>query len=353
MASDPVWPVIQPALERVAARRLSQNRLGSSARRMVRAVWPLPPGVYVFAYHTIVDPQNLQTWERAFEKGWVSVAHFERHVAFLSQRMTPVPLSTMPEFIAGRPVDRAYFAITFDDGYANLLSHAAPVAARYGIRPTVFVNGRFAEGAVYYRVLAALLTKGGHSRELAGELRRQDPRVTWSDEPLVLFNQTKNFYRSPGLLEEATESVYRRCLGTPSDLKVHMGPEEVKTLQQAGWEIGNHTYAHAPLGALNEQDTVQAIESNETYWAKKGIPLIDAVAYPNGAARDVNRFVAKYLDAHPRIQGFFCNGGVNFRPLRTECLRMFAGNGSIRLLKQRVHEEIARTRLAMTSVRLT
>lgn len=352
----PPWPVLQPALEKATARQVPPDRIRSLARRIARTADDFPPGVYVFAYHGVVDPAHLTDWERAFQKGAVSVSDFQTHLEFLSKRMTPLPLSAAAQFADGRPVDRAYFVITFDDGYTNQGTHAAPLIARYGIRPTVFVNGLFAEGRVHYRVLAAILIRRGHAAQVAAELRKRDPRVNWSAEPLELFTQTKNFYRAPGLIEEAIESTYRRRIGDPLTENVHLSVERVRELQQSGWEIANHTYAHTPLALLDDLGVSYAIECNREYWRQKGIPLIDALAFPNGATRDVNRSVGKYLHSHPRTQAFFCNGGVNLVPKRTEWLRMFAGTGSAARLKQRLHDQVALTRQAMsglgTAVRL-
>ncbi len=247
-------------------------------------------------------------------------------------------------------MDRAYIVVTFDDGFSNLLTYAAPVVARHGIRPAVFVNGRFAEGAVHFRVLAAILTAGPHAPGLAKELRRVAPHKSWSDEPQALFHQLKNLYQAPRLIEQATEAAYRRCVGDPEELRVHLTSSEVGTLRDAGWEIANHTWDHTPLGTFDEAGVAESIDLNWAYWKKQGVPLIEAVAYPNGRAKDVNEFVKRYLDGHPRVQGLFCDGGVNLRPSRTEWLRMSPGNGSERLLRHRIYQEIATSRRAMRNV---
>src|SRR6185369_13967148 len=96
--------------------------------------------------------------------------------------------------LAGRTVDRAYAVISFDDGYRNALTAAAPIATRFGVRPAMFVNGAFAEGVVYFRVLAAVLTANGHADALRSELRSRMRRISWSADPQALFDQTKNAY---------------------------------------------------------------------------------------------------------------------------------------------------------------
>ena len=67
-------------------------------------------------------------------------------------------------------IDRPYLVLTFDDGYMNTLTNAAPIIRQCGLRPTWFVNGAFAGGGVYYRALVAMLTRNGHAAVLAEEL---------------------------------------------------------------------------------------------------------------------------------------------------------------------------------------
>jgi hypothetical protein len=98
------------------------------------------------------------------------------------------------------------------------------------------------------------------------------------------------------------------------------------------------------LRTLTALEVTESINRNCAYWTAQGIPLLDAVAFPNGRANDVNQFVKAYLDEHPAVQGLFCSGGVNLRATRTEWFRMFAGDGSIRHLISRIYEEIRATR---------
>jgi peptidoglycan/xylan/chitin deacetylase (PgdA/CDA1 family) len=228
-----------------------------------------------------------------------------------------------------------------------VLTHAAPIVSRYKIRPIVFVNGGFAEGGVYYRVLAALLTKYGHTSAYARELVERDPATRWSTDPETLFHQTKNEYRAPGLIEAATGVAYRKCLGDPADLKVHLTSDAVRRLRSLGWEVGNHTLAHFRLSSLDVERIAVAVEENEQYWQRHGAPLLAALAYPNGAAVDVSVPVKRYLDGRPDVQGAFCNGGVNLTASRIEWLRLFAGNNDARTMAARMRGERARTEVAL------
>src|SRR3990172_5351239 len=66
----------------------------------------------------------------------VEPAAFREHMAALARRANPVPLDTLVDV---RPVPRGAVAVTFDDGYRDLLEHALPVLKEYRIPATVFV----------------------------------------------------------------------------------------------------------------------------------------------------------------------------------------------------------------------
>lgn len=87
----------------------------------------------MIAYHAVApcppaaDPYNI----------WISPETFAAQMAFLARRRAVVPL----EAVADASVERGKpaVAITFDDGFRNVLTEAAPVLGRYGFPATVFV----------------------------------------------------------------------------------------------------------------------------------------------------------------------------------------------------------------------
>lgn len=344
MAFD--WPQMQRAVEQTSSSHHGVGRL----RRMAHLTWPdvlsLPPAIYILTFHSVVDPGDCEPWEMAYDKGAVTVETLTKHLEFLSRHTTPIALSKAITLKSG-DIDRPYLALTFDDGYRNALTNAAPVVHRLGHCPTLFVNGGFAEGIVYYRVLAALLTKQGHAPVLASELRRRVTSVSWSADPATLFHQTKDEYTKPGMIEEATEIAFGRVLGNPSELHVHLQTQEVSTLTALGWEIGNHTYRHHVLDSLAKDVVAGSIERNEAYWKSQGFSLLPCLAFPNGAAKHVGIGIKAYLDERQDLHGMFCNGGVNLVSSRTEWLRIPVSNMSVGNLASRLATELHASRRAL------
>ena len=87
----------------------------------------------VLAYHAIGECPRSEDRHNLF----VSTENFERQMAFLARRRQVVPLA---DIVDGRiPAGKPVVAITFDDGYRNVLRNAGPILARHRFPSTIFV----------------------------------------------------------------------------------------------------------------------------------------------------------------------------------------------------------------------
>lgn len=330
------WPGLQARVEK---------QLSLAIR--TRGASPYPSGVYMFLYHSIVG-EGAAEWEVLYDKAALPAARFRDHLAHLASAMTPLSLSEAPGVLSAGRLDRPYFVVTFDDGYRNVLTEAAPAASAHGLRPALFVNSAFVEGRVYYRVLAAVLCAKGHARLLADTLRRSAPDIPWSDDPKRLFAETKNHFR-PGVTQKAVEETFEVAEGDPSALRVHLDGGGTLALAAQGWEIGNHTTSHEVLADLTYAEVDTAIAGNASRLAGLGIPLANWLAYPNGHARHVNEAVGAWMDGHPDVRGLFAAGGVNLLPTRKDWLRIPVGDWSVDRLKLEIERNVLATKRALLS----
>jgi peptidoglycan/xylan/chitin deacetylase (PgdA/CDA1 family) len=64
---------------------------------------------------------------------------FERQIRFLAEHATPVRLRDLHARVLESRESRPIFAVSFDDGYANVYRAALPVLVNYGVPATLFV----------------------------------------------------------------------------------------------------------------------------------------------------------------------------------------------------------------------
>ena len=172
----------------------------------------------VLCYHS-VDP------------GWTSPMavrprDFERHCAWLARHREVVPLAEAVHRLdrSGR-LPRGVAALTFDDGFAELAEHAAPVLARFGLPGTVFL-------------VAQTLSAGGQA-------------VDWVDTPRA----------SP--LTTLTR-------------------EQVLAMQEAGVEFQSHSWAHLDLTRLGFEACVRDLVDSRELLSDLLHRRVSLLAYPRG-----------------------------------------------------------------------
>jgi peptidoglycan/xylan/chitin deacetylase (PgdA/CDA1 family) len=93
----------------------------------------LRPRAAVLLYHRIADP-SADPHRLA-----VSPSTFAEHLEMLRSRYPVEPLPDLIEKLPRRAYQDGTVAVSFDDGYADNLTAAYPVAARLGVPITVFV----------------------------------------------------------------------------------------------------------------------------------------------------------------------------------------------------------------------
>ena len=70
--------------------------------------------------------------------------------------------------------------------------------------------------------------------------------------------------------------------GITNHLGLHMNAAEVLTAQEAGHEIGGHTYSHCDISAMDLDAAIADINQNRQAFRKVGLPPCPTFAYPYG-----------------------------------------------------------------------
>lgn len=93
----------------------------------------LPPSGVILLYHHVSNTTPRSTS--------VTPVEFAEHLAFIDQHYEVVPLTQLVEAIKGnQEIVQPAVAITFDDGFENILENGHPLLRKYGFPYTIFIN---------------------------------------------------------------------------------------------------------------------------------------------------------------------------------------------------------------------
>ncbi len=177
-----------------------------------------PAGAIILMYHSVARDEEAGFIEPANR---IAPRHFERQMAFLRARRRVVALSALVEdLVRGRTPPAGTVCITFDDGYRDNLTVAAPILEKYRLPATLFLATGYIERAEnqWSDTLHAVADRSLHARLLEAS----------HDERMRLLDQFPAARKAPRLMLDWDE--VRRLLR-----------------RYPRFEIGGHTRDHLDL----------------------------------------------------------------------------------------------------------
>lgn len=257
------------------------------------------PAFPILAYHRVNDEADLFFPSLPTEV-------FETHMEFVARTYVVLPLEELLERMRRNAVPRDALAITFDDGYRDNLTHAAPILARYGLPATVFLATGFigTAGAPWFdRVALAFKT----TRALAyhapwGEvvaLESSDARRSALDGALSHLKSLEEDDMRRGVdailvaLDITDERGFKSWM---------LSWDDVQALRVTGFTIGAHTVSHPILSRVSVQRAWTEIHGSRTMIEAACGVTPRVFAYPNGKPGDYTQSVVRLV----REAGFSC-----------------------------------------------
>ncbi|RWE00112.1 polysaccharide deacetylase family protein [Mesorhizobium sp.] len=272
------------AMRQTASKFLQWSRLIAHFNRPV-----------VLMYHRIGEPL-VDPWQLS-----VSPQNFARQIEILGETRDIVPLQWLVQRLCdGRPPRNAA-AITFDDGYADVLQNAVPIMRRMNCLATVFVTTTaITDPAVFWwdilsRIILETTTlPDSLAIEFAG--RNYDWRVTGDAmhaQSGNAVNRTRLHFDLHALLkplqvqerEKALERLARwaRTDAGPRKSDRAMTHQELRQLADTdGVSIGAHTCTHPSLPLLKQDDLEREISGSRKQCEEITGRRVVGFAYPFG-----------------------------------------------------------------------
>jgi peptidoglycan/xylan/chitin deacetylase (PgdA/CDA1 family) len=214
---------------------------------------------------------------------------FERQARFLRRWTNVVPLrSALADLAEGRPLPPRAVALTFDDGYLDNATFAAPLLSAAGLPATFFLVPEFLAGTS-----DAWWENLGWTLEQATE-----QSLRWDGERYDLGTAAAKRTAMDALAEslkqvdartraDAVAEIRRQLVpGSDGPPRLFMNWDEADTLPRLGHDIGSHTCGHPILSRETPAvQTRELVRSREVLQARFGRP-VDVLAFPNGRRQD-------------------------------------------------------------------
>ncbi len=252
------------------------------------------PCLAVLVYHRVGE-----AGDEPFYKPLISAnaSAFREQMRWLSRRFaTP----TLEEILAMLSEDgvlrvtKASALVTFDDGYRDNLTIAAPIARDCGIKPALFVTTGFLNGArIPWWDRAAWIVRNArrtvfeleHPERLRIEIDPPDReaaiaraisvyiRAGWSAGEDALAHLAERAEVDLAALAHASRALF-------------LARDELRHLAREGWSIGAHTATHRRLADLSQAEQRDELTGPKLELERLlGLP-VTSLAYPYGTRDD-------------------------------------------------------------------
>lgn len=283
---------------RRAAIRLFATVLGAAgATRLLRAATSRN-GFQVLTFHRVNDDGD------PFFPA-TPTAVFERWMAFLARTHSVLPVEELVERMQRDALPPNAVAITFDDGYRDNLTHAAPILARHRLPATIFVATGFTgttEVPWYDRLAAGLkTTRAGTWVAPWGPTRLE----TRADRLSALDRALEHLKRVPDGERERTLDAALEVMGVTDSRpgkNAMLSWDDVLALVGLGFTVGAHTVSHPILSRLEPARARDEIQGSRAMIQAACGRAPRAFAYPNGGPEDYTSAIVDLV----RAAGFTC-----------------------------------------------
>jgi len=232
-----------------------QSSLGATGIAEAYVRTRRPAGAMILMYHSVaaaedaqwIDPQNHMPPEV-----------FERHMRLLAERRRVIALDELVECVSrGVTPPAGTVVITFDDGYRDNLTVAAPILARYRLPATLFL----ATGYVSRRqsqwideLYGIFRTRTRPSLALGGRAWRLDSgAAAWDAYQAVASELLIADYAARHALLEAVAGQLAPA-GQPPRLTMDWDDVRAWMAVSPGLSVGLHTRDHVDLTARTDSD---------------------------------------------------------------------------------------------------
>lgn len=225
-------------------------------------------GLAIFLFHGVITADSHRV--RNYTRKHITADVFARYIRAISHRGRALSMEEVLAYCDNKEqFPPNSFAVTFDDGFENNLSVAAPILSDHGVPATIYVTSGFiAENGMSWIDRIELAVENTGKREIA---------VSWVSEPFSLRDSADRISFLKAVRQHVKSN--RSCnpnqfadelcdrLGSPGlfssndPLDLKMTWDQVREAHESSLlRIGAHSHTHAILSFLDAQDLAYELD---------------------------------------------------------------------------------------------
>lgn len=260
-------------------------------------------GLTIFLFHGVLKSFDYEI--RNYTRKHIEADYFERLLIEWSQSGTPLSMDEVIDYARrGVAFPPRSFAITFDDGFLNNLTVAAPVLARMKLPATFYVTSGFIDQNAMSWVDRMEWAMERHSSGTLSLPWRTGP-VTFSSvaERISIMDEIRRVAKSDRSVnrDDLAVSINRNLgetpvVASPDPLDQKMTWTQVRELgSNPLFLIGGHSHTHPILSFLNDSELKAEIDQSLELLAKHLGYRTHHYAYPEGLSHCFDERVISLL----------------------------------------------------------
>ncbi len=254
--------------------------------RLLLPLYGRGPRLSVLAYHRVVAERDFM---RPTEP---TVAEFEARMRWVAANFEVLPLAEAARALREGRLPARALCITFDDGYADNHELALPVLRALGLPATFFIATAYLDGGCMFNdvVTEALRSATGSILDLSVLGFARLPITSEQQRGQAAGRIVEALkYEIPSRRDEIALEIAKRA-GVSLPSRLMMSSLQVRSLYDAGMEVGAHTVTHPILARVSlDRAREEMLRGRTRLEAITGAP-VRVFAYPNGRpGRDYRR----------------------------------------------------------------
>ena len=215
--------------------------------------------LWIICYHDVAERDESQRGHLL--KTSFDVRDLERHLQLYKKLFNIMPLSKALTLLESGKLQKPALSLTFDDGYRSFKEQVLPLLELFNLPATVFVCGStVAEAKMLWGDGLRCLYEGGRKMELEEML---EVGASESGSFAALSRRAQEMYSV-----DLRDFLVAAAAGNENGSRRYLSEDDLREMPQNLIEIGSHTWSHAPLAALSEDELDVEIWQNDEYLRK-------------------------------------------------------------------------------------